>query len=84
VLQYFAAGIPAVGSPVGITRELIGNQRGVLADSEAEWHSALASLIEDPLQRAEMGAAGREFVERHYSFQHWAPELASILKSVAD
>jgi glycosyltransferase involved in cell wall biosynthesis len=82
VLQYFAAGVPAIASPVGVTGELIGTERGLLADTVDDWYRALVALIEDPPQRAEKGAAGRHFVERHYSYQRWAPELASLLRSV--
>ena len=82
VLQYFAAGIPAIASPVGVTRELIGTERGVLAATADEWYRALVTLIEDPSQRAEQGANGRQFVEREYSYQRWAPQLAELLRTV--
>ncbi len=84
VLQYFAAGVPAVGSPVGVTTDLITDERGLIAGTEDEWHRALMSLIEDPAQRMEQGRAGRAFVERHYSYQRWAPELAGLLRSLLD
>jgi glycosyltransferase involved in cell wall biosynthesis len=83
VLQYFSAGVPAVGSPVGVTSHLIGTERGLLAETADEWHAALEALIDDPAERAERGAAGREFVEREYSYQRWAPELADMLRSIA-
>ncbi len=83
VLQYFAAGVPAIGSPVGVTSDLIGAERGVLADTADQWQRALVGLIEDPAQRAEQGRAGREFVEQRYSYRRWAPELAALLRSVA-
>lgn len=83
ILQYFAAGVPAVGSPVGVSTELIGRERGLIADSADDWYAALQSLIEDPAQRRERGAAARAFVEREYSYQRWAPELAALLRSVS-
>jgi glycosyltransferase involved in cell wall biosynthesis len=83
VLQYFAAGIPAVGSPVGITSALIGSDRGLVADSSEQWYQALNKLIVDPAERRERGVAGRAFVERNYSYQRWAPELAQLLRSLA-
>jgi len=82
VLQYFSAGVPAVASPVGVTRELVGSDRGALATTADDWYQALLSLIEQPAQRAEQGAAGRQFVERHYSYQRWASELAALLRSL--
>jgi glycosyltransferase involved in cell wall biosynthesis len=81
-LQYFAAGVPAVASPVGVAPELIGQDRGLLAASSEDWRAALERLIVDVEERRQRGAAARQFVERHYSYQRWAPELASLLRSV--
>ena len=82
VLQYFAAGVPAVASPVGVTPELIGQDRGMLAASPEDWRVALEQLIADAEERGQRGAAARQFAERHYSYQRWAPELARLLRSV--
>jgi glycosyltransferase involved in cell wall biosynthesis len=82
LLQYFAAGIPAVASPVGVAPELIGSDRGLLASSEEEWARALQMLVADVEERRQRGALARTFVERHYSYQRWAPELASLLRSL--
>jgi glycosyltransferase involved in cell wall biosynthesis len=83
VLQYFSAGVPAVASPVGIARTLINRERGVIADTQDEWYKALILLVEDPAQRAELGVAGRRFVEQHYSYARWVPELAEVLRSLS-
>jgi glycosyltransferase involved in cell wall biosynthesis len=81
LLQYFAAGVPAVASPVGVNRELVGDERGVLAGSPGEWRAGLERLLADVAERREQGAAARAFVERRYSYQTWAPELAAMLRS---
>lgn len=83
VLQYFAAGVPAVASPVGVSVEMLGEGRGLLATSPAEWEAALERLLADASERAQRGARAREFVRAHYSYQRWAPELASLLRSLA-
>lgn len=83
LLQYFSAGVPAVASPVGVNSELVGRDRGILAASPLEWQSALEELINDVDRRCESGAAARAFVERGYSYQRWAPELASLIRSLA-
>jgi glycosyltransferase involved in cell wall biosynthesis len=82
LLQYFAAGVPAVASPVGVNTAMVGNERGALATSEAEWLSALELLVSDARVRKEMGSNARSFVEARYSYQHWAPQLAEMLKSL--
>jgi glycosyltransferase involved in cell wall biosynthesis len=84
LLQYFAAGIPAVASPVGVNRKLLGEgARGIAATSTEEWTAALRQLIDDPEQRRELGEAGRRYVCEHYSYRRWAPELADALLSLA-
>jgi glycosyltransferase involved in cell wall biosynthesis len=81
-LQYFAAGVPTLASPVGIARNLVGTDRGVLVKSGDDWHAALERMLADVGERRDLGAAARTFVERHYSYQRWAPELAGLLRSV--
>jgi glycosyltransferase involved in cell wall biosynthesis len=81
LLQYFSAGVPAVASPVGVNVGIIGRgeERGLLAETVEEWRLALERLAADSDARAEMGAAARSFVEREFSYQRWAPELAAML-----
>jgi glycosyltransferase involved in cell wall biosynthesis len=81
LLQYFSAGLPVVASPVGVNTRMVGEgeERGLLAVSQDDWRSALERLIADHAARREMGAAARAFVEREYSYQRWAPELAALL-----
>ena len=83
LLQYFSAGVPAVASPVGVAKELVASERGVLAATPEEWRLALNQLIGDADERRERGAAARAFAERDYSYTRWAPELAGLLRSLA-
>lgn len=83
LLQYFAAGVPAVASPVGINAELVADGRGLTATSEAEWTSALLSLARSGAERQQRGALSRAYAEANYSYQRWAPELATLLRSLA-
>ena len=81
LLQYMAAGIPAVASPVGVKKEIISNAfNGFLASTEDEWYEKLLKLCDDPELRKKMGNAGRKTVEEEYSIDIWAPKLAEIYK----
>lgn len=82
LLQYFAAGVPAIASPVGVNAELVSDERGLLASSADEWERALSVLMADASGRDARGAAARSFVEREYSYQRWAPELATLLRGL--
>jgi glycosyltransferase involved in cell wall biosynthesis len=83
VLQYFAAGVPVIASPVGVNARLVSSDRGVLASSEGAWGSALAELCADVTARREMGESGRRLVETEYSYGRWAPELAAMLHALS-
>jgi len=82
LLQYFAAGVPAVASPVGINATLLGRGGGLAAGTGHEWRRALEELRADPAARADAGRAGRRLAESEYSYQRWAPELAAMLHTL--
>ncbi len=84
LLQYMAAGVPAVASPVGVNREIVTDgENGRLADTDEEWVATLRDLAWSPTLRARLGAAGRRTVEARYSLAGWAPRLAGLYRAVA-
>lgn len=80
LLQYFAAGVPAVASPVGVNVRMVGDRRGLLARDVDGWVRGIAELADDVERRRELGESARAFVEEHYSYARWAPELARVLR----
>jgi glycosyltransferase involved in cell wall biosynthesis len=84
LIQYMAAGLPVVASPVGVNKEIVRHgENGFLAETAAEWRNALALLKQDPLLRRRMGVAGREAVQRHYCLQVTGPKMADRLAAIA-
>ncbi|MEK7450072.1 MAG: glycosyltransferase family 4 protein [Planctomycetota bacterium] len=84
LLQYLAAGIPAIASPVGVHNEIIQNGvNGFLADTPEEWEIKITRLVENYILRQTLGLAGREIVEEKYSLDIIAPRLVEILKTVS-
>ncbi len=83
ILQYMAAGVPAVASPVGVNRDIIRNgQNGWLATSPDEWLSILRDLLRDPNQRVSTVAAARQTVAVGYSVESQLPRLVACLEEV--
>ncbi|RMH49595.1 MAG: glycosyltransferase, partial [Alphaproteobacteria bacterium] len=84
LIQYMAAGLPVIASPVGVNAEIVEHGvNGLLARDADEWRDALATLLADPALRARMGAAGRRRVEERYSAEVWGPRIAELLHEVA-
>lgn len=80
LLQYMAAGLPCVASPVGANREVIKNKEtGFLANTEEEWIDALSLLIENPSTRKTMGDKGRDVSLSDYSQENIANLYADFI-----
>ncbi len=84
LIQYMAAGRPAVASPVGANQSIVADTAtGFLAGSADEWYESLRRLRDDPLLRARMGSAARSRVADRYALQVTAPRLAAALHKIA-
>jgi len=83
LLQYMAAGIPAIASSVGINTEIIRDGiNGFLADTKDAWVKKIPLLIENEQLRAELVNNARSDVERFYSVQANASKLLEVIKKV--
>jgi len=83
LLRYYAAGLPAVASPVGVNRTLAAGG-ALLAGSPEAFAEALGRLRDDPGLRAERGARGRDFVRRRYCPAHLGERLVRVLEAAAE
>jgi glycosyltransferase involved in cell wall biosynthesis len=72
LLQYGAAGVPFVASPVGVNKEIL-TQAGMPAPEHAdEWVDAILELLEESVTaRAARGRDALELVRSKYSFDVW-------------
>jgi glycosyltransferase involved in cell wall biosynthesis len=84
LIQYMAAGVPVVASPVGVNSDIVVHgETGYLASATEDWLRAITLLKGDAELRAALGAAGRRLVERRYCTQVVGPQLSAILHAAA-
>lgn len=68
LIQYMAASLPVVASPVGANREVVQHGvNGYLAQGESEWYDALSILVRSQDLRQKFGIQGRKIAEERYS-----------------
>lgn len=81
VKTYMALGVPPLASPVGYNIHLIKHgETGFLPNSEAEWESALRTLLQDGSFAANVGAAARLDIMKRYSYKALMPIWADALR----
>ncbi len=80
LLQYMAAGLPTIASPVGANKVIVRHgTTGFLARTSEDWMRAFVALAESKDLCARMGRAGRQVAEREYSTTVVAPRLLETL-----
>jgi glycosyltransferase involved in cell wall biosynthesis len=67
-----ATSLGAEGFPVVHSRDLL------LADAADDFAQAVLTLLDDPEQRAQLGTAGRRFVESNYGWDALVPKLEAL------
>lgn len=81
MLQYLAAGIPVVASPVGVNKKVLNSgDFGFAVQSGRDWTDALIHLMANREFSCEAGLAGRRFIEDNYSLREVARRWSVVLK----
>lgn len=84
LLQYMAAGLPTVASPVGENREVVvDGETGFLASGGEAWSRRLGELLAASALRSAFGAAGRRRVRERYDRRVIGPRAVELIEGVA-
>lgn len=84
LLQYFAAGLPVVATPMAMDRSLLRSGESFLAaGNESQWLECMTRLVDDVSLRQRLGRTARKTVIDHYSFERHAPQFLEALLAAA-
>ena len=84
LLQYMAASLPCVASPIGANTEaVIDGFNGFYASSLEEWERGLERLIGSAELRARLGANGRAHVAQRYAMRTYQANYLALLARLA-
>ena len=85
LLQYMAAALPCVASPIGANVEaVIDGVNGFHARTLDDWERNLESLIASAELRARFGANGRAHVESRYAMRTYQARYLELLTGLAE
>jgi glycosyltransferase involved in cell wall biosynthesis len=82
-VQYFAAGVPCVSSPVGPAADFVAQGAALGASDDEGWYRAVSRLLEDTELRRRTAATARALVERELCVEVQGARIARILEGVA-
>lgn len=81
IVQYMAAGLPVIASPVGSNAELVvEGVTGFLPRTSDDWPKAITTLAQSVDLRQRMGTAGRQRAEKEFSLQRAVDFWAKLLQ----
>jgi glycosyltransferase involved in cell wall biosynthesis len=84
LIQYLAAGVPAVASPIGINCQIVKpGVNGYLASTEDEWTSALTRVLADRSSGALSAAQCAATVEGTFTLAALSPRVISTIRTLA-
>jgi glycosyltransferase involved in cell wall biosynthesis len=80
LLQYGAAGLPAVASPVGANATILERFGAPVATTDDDWFEAMRALLTGPAsQREALAKQARAAVDEHYSFASHEPAWRELV-----
>jgi glycosyltransferase involved in cell wall biosynthesis len=80
LLQYMAASLPCIASPVGANHQaIVDGKTGFLVASTNDWEAALDKLISDPIMARAFGNAGRKHLDTKYSLTQYTTDYERLL-----
>jgi len=80
ILQYMAASLPVVCTPVGVQRQLVRDgENGYWASTTEEWVDRLLRLIASPAERVRLGTASRKLLAAQYILSQNAPAFVAAV-----
>jgi len=83
-LEAAATGLPVItGDSGGSPETILPGKTGFVVDGTATLVAALRLLLDDPDRARAMGAAGREWVQREYSWKAVAGRIVVGLEAIA-
>jgi glycosyltransferase involved in cell wall biosynthesis len=81
ILNALAQGLPVVSTKLGAEGIGVADGENILiADTPADFAAAVLHLLEDPVQAARLGAAGRRLIEQTYDYRVACRPLEEIYR----
>lgn len=84
LIQYMAAGVVGVASPVGMNVEVVRDGvNGLLADGPRAWYEGIKRLAREEAWRHSLARAGHDRAAREYGLSVWGPRVAELYVETA-
>jgi len=83
LIQYMAAGLPALTHPVGVAKEMVTDGvNGFLREDLNGWKDVIEKLLKDTALRKRIGQTSREYAVDNFSLRTWGPKVSEIINGL--
>ncbi|MEY4875455.1 MAG: hypothetical protein RL708_604 [Bacteroidota bacterium] len=79
VMDFLSTGLPMIGVPYGLPKEVKHLQHLYIADGETEWEIGLKKMIEEEVLREQLGKAARNTIVENYDVKASYNQLKKLL-----
>ncbi len=84
LLQYGAAGLPVIGSPVGANASILTAMGAAAPETQADWVDAVEGVLGATAgERRRLGDRAEAVVSADFSFARWKPQMLELLRTGA-
>ena len=84
LIQYMSCKKSVIASPVGINKEIVGNENGFLVESEKEWLDALEKIYLYSNLRKEMAKRNFEKIKEEFNFKVNCKKYCTIIRNLEE
>lgn len=79
LLQFFAAGVASVASPIGAQSDILAAGCAEAATDPDEFTASIVALVRNPERRRDLAAAGRRRQRDEYDLSVWGERFADVV-----
>jgi glycosyltransferase involved in cell wall biosynthesis len=82
LVQYMSCAKAVIASPVGVNKDIVSSENGILANSIEDWINGFEKLVNDKTMRDRLGNKGLDKVKKRYNYSNNCKKYIHLIESL--